>query len=329
MSKKTIKKECIEELFNMPFMSLLNKAHQAHLEHHDPNEVEACAIMSIKTGACPEDCSYCGQSGHYKTGVVKEKLCSVDDVLARAKAAKDNGCTRFCMGAAWRNPPAKAMPKVIEIVKAVNDLGLETCVTLGMLSESQVQDLEEAGLDYYNHNLDTSPEYYKKIITTRTYEDRVETLSKVSKSKVNVCCGGIVGLGESRQDRVAFLYGISQLPEIPKSIPINHLAPTKGTPLEKQKPLDSFEFIRTVAVTRILFPDSMVRLSAGRSAMSKEMQAMCFFAGANSLWFAQDKIFVTGNPGKSDDAKFFESLGIKTKAATKKCASKRQYDVAS
>jgi len=318
MSQRTITKKYITELFNTPFLSLMNMAHQLHLKHHSANEIEACAIMSIKTGACPEDCNYCGQSGHFKTGVNKEKLCNVEDVLVKAKLAKKNGCTRFCMGAAWRSPPKKDLPKVIEIIKAVKELGLETCVTLGMLSNEQVEELEAAGLDYYNHNVDTSPEYYKKITTTRNYQDRVDTVNKIAKSKVNVCCGGIVGMGESREDRIDFLLGISKLSKIPKSVPINHLSPARGTPLANEKPLDSFEFIKTIAIARILFPQSMVRLSAGRDKMSKEVQAWCFFAGANSLWFAQDKIFVSDNPDKSEDTQFFEKLGLNKKIITNK-----------
>ena len=303
--------EQVKELYEMPFMELIYQAHGVHREHFDPNEIQTCAIMSIKTGACPEDCAYCPQSGHYKTGLEREKLYDVDAVIGQAKKAKDNGATRFCMGAAWRNPPKKDFPKVLKMVKAVNDLGLESCVTLGMLEQEEVEALETVGLDYYNHNLDTSEDFYKEIITTRTYQDRLDTLNKLGNSKINVCCGGILGLGETRKERIEFLKTLANLPKPPKSVPINHLAPVKGTPLEHQKALDPFEFIRAIAVARILLPSSELRLSAGRDKMSEQTQALCFFAGANSIWYAQEKIFVTKNPTGNTDQQLFQKLGLK------------------
>lgn len=313
MSQKELLIKEIHELFDMPFMSLVTKANKAHIENHNENEIEACNIMSVKTGACPEDCKYCGQSGHYKAKFQKESLYELEQVIEKAKKAKESGCTRFCMGAAWRSPPKKDMPKIIEMIRAVKEIGLETCVTLGMLNTEQVKELDEAGLDFYNHNLDTSPEYYKEIITTRTYSDRLDTLANLANSKINVCCGGIIGMGEDRNDRVGLLYELYKLPKAPKSIPINLLSPVPGTPLADQKQLDNFEFIRTIAVTRILFPKSMIRLSAGRNKMTEEMQAWCFYAGANSLWFSQEKIFLTKNPEKNNDEALFDKLGLKKK----------------
>src|SRR3990167_970664 len=266
-------------LFEQPFFELLHQAYACHKANFDVQDMEFCALSSIKTGACPEDCAYCPQSGHYKTGVKKEKLLDIEEVLLQAEKAKANGAKRFCMGAAWRNPPKKDFPKVLTIIKAVKNLGLETCVTLGMLDAEQAKELKKNGLDFYNHNVDTSPNYYSSIVTTRTYEDRLNTIQHVIDANIQVCCGGILGMGETRKDRVEFLLALLALPSPPQSIPINQLMRITGTPLENQKPMDAFEFIRTIAVARLLFPQSKIRLSAGREAMSDEMQAWWFMAG--------------------------------------------------
>ncbi len=299
----------VSTFYEMPFIELIGKAINAHLQHHKPNEMELCTLLSIKTGACPEDCSYCSQSGHYQTEVEKEKLMPLEAVIAKAKNAKSDGATRFCMGAAWRNPPKKDFPKVIEMIKAVKDIGLETCVTLGMLDDEQVNMLHEAGLDYYNHNLDTSPEHYKNITTTRTYQDRLDTLQRVRASGINVCCGGILGMGETREDRIEFLLQLANLPQPPESVPINHLIPAKGTPLADMQPLENMEFIRTIAAARIMMPAAMIRLSAGRTTMSDEMQTLCFLAGANSIWLG-DKLLTAGNPGFDHDVQLLNKLGF-------------------
>ena len=305
--------ESIQALFQQPFMSLLHQAHTIHRENFNPNEMECCTLLSIKTGRCPEDCSYCPQSAHYDTGLEPEKLMDVNMIISGAKAAKAAGATRFCMGAAWRNPPKKDFPKVLEMIKAVKNEGLEACVTLGMLDETQAKQLSEAGLDYYNHNLDTSPEFYKEVITTRTYEDRLNTLNHVIDAGINACCGGIIGMGETQDDRIQMFLALLALPKAPGSIPINHLIPIEGTPLAEQKPVESFEFIRTIAVARILFPQSMVRLSAGRESMNDEMQALCFYAGANSI-FLGSKLLVTKNPSEDKDMQLLARMGMQMKS---------------
>jgi biotin synthase len=297
----------------MPFIELMAKAISTHLQYHQANEMELCSLLSIKTGACPEDCAYCPQSGHYQTDLEREKMLPLEAVLAQAKNAKAEGAKRFCMGAAWRNPPKKDFPKVLEMIKGVKALGLEACVTLGMLDDEQAKALHEAGLDYYNHNLDTSPEHYKKIISTRTYEDRLETLERVRASGINVCCGGIVGMGETREDRIEFLLQLANLPEVPKSVPINRLIPIAGTPLAETPHIDNMEFVRTIAAARIMMPASMIRLSAGRSDMSDEMQALCFLAGANSIWLG-DKLLTAQNPDCDHDRNLLDNLGFNTPA---------------
>ena len=312
MSVQQWDKKAITDLFVMPFLDLVTMARTAYKEKFATNEVELCALLSVKTGACPEDCAYCPQSGHYKTGVEKERLLPLETVIKQAKLAKENGATRFCMGAAWRSPTQKGMPKIIEYIKAIKSLGLESCVTLGMLNNEQAQELKAAGLDYYNHNLDTSPRYYEKIITTRTYQDRLDTLEAVRKADINVCCGGIIGMGETREDRIEFLYQLSQLPAPPKSLPLNRLISIKGTPLENVSQIENFEFIRTIAVARIVFPKTMLRLAAGRETMSDEMQAWCFMAGANSIFYGE-KLLTAGNPGENRDQQLLQKLDIKAK----------------
>lgn len=299
----------IAALFDLPFIELVFRAHTIHRENFKPNEVQLCTLLSIKTGTCPEDCAYCPQSAHFETSVKKEALYDVEQVIEQAKLAKQSGATRFCMGAAWRSPPKKQFPKVLEMVKAVKNLGLEACITLGMLDKDQAEQLREAGLDYYNHNLDTSPEYYTKIITTRTYDDRLQTLEHVRQAGLNVCCGGIIGMGETRQDRIGLLFQLANLPEPPQSVPINRLMAVKGTPLENATKIDNIEFIRTIAVARILMPKSFVRLSAGRDTMSEEMHALCFMAGANSI-FAGDKLLTTPNPDADSDKMLLNKLGL-------------------
>lgn len=302
-------REQVESIYTQPFMALLYEAHKVHLAHHRPNEIEQATLLSIKTGACPEDCGYCSQSGHHNTALEKEKLMSVEAVMEKAKDAKAAGASRFCMGAAWRNPPAKAIPALVEMIEGVKALGLETCMTLGMLDENQATVLKEAGLDYYNHNLDTSPEYYEKVVTTRTYADRLKTLDNVQSAGMKVCCGGILGLGETQADRISFLMTLANLAPAPESVPINSLVPVTGTPLANTKSIDPIEFVRTIATARILMPKSMVRLSAGRTHMSDELQALCFFAGANSI-FLGDKLLTTVNPSHSKDEALFEKLGL-------------------
>ncbi|MFZ5697636.1 MAG: biotin synthase BioB [Pseudomonadota bacterium] len=300
----------IEALFKQPFNDLLFRAQSIHRQHFDANAVQVSTLLSIKTGACPEDCKYCSQSGHHSTGLEKEKLLEIEKVVSEAQAAKDGGSSRFCMGAAWRSPRDKDMPYVLEMVRRVKALGLETCMTLGMLSRAQSQALAEAGLDYYNHNLDTSPEYYNQIITTRTYQDRLDTLDHVRAAGMKVCAGGIIGMGETRNDRVGLLQALANLPEHPDSVPINMLVKIAGTPLENVADLDHFEFVRTIAVARIMMPKSFVRLSAGREAMDDSTQALCFFAGANSIFYG-NKLLTTSNPEMSDDQKLFDRLGIR------------------
>ncbi len=301
----------VEALFAMPFNDLLFDAQVVHRQHFNPNEVQVSTLLSIKTGACPEDCKYCPQSARYDTGLEKERLLEIEKVIQRAKEAKQVGSTRFCMGAAWRNPRDRDMPYILKMVEEVKSLGLETCMTLGMLTRDQAVALKQAGLDYYNHNLDTSPEYYGDIITTRTYQDRLNTLENVRAAGMNVCSGGIVGMGETVSDRASMLVQLANLPEQPQSVPINMLVKVKGTPLDSVEDLDYFEFIRTIAVARIMMPKSHVRLSAGREAMNEQMQALCFMAGANSIFYGC-KLLTTSNPDTHEDVMLFKKLGINT-----------------
>jgi biotin synthase len=296
-------------LFGAPFVDLLYRAQGVHRRHFAPNTVQLSTLLSIKTGACPEDCAYCPQSIRYETGVKAEPLMEVDAVLAAAREARHNGATRFCMGAAWRAPKDRDLDKVVEMVGAVKSLGLETCLTLGMLKPEQARRLGDAGLDYYNHNLDTSPEYYREIITTRGYQDRLDTLDAVRTAGIKVCCGGIVGMGETRADRAELLRTLANLPEHPESVPINNLVQVVGTPLAGGAALDPLEFVRTLAVARILMPHAYVRLSAGRSEMSDELQALCFMAGANSIFYGE-KLLTTGNPQNERDRALFARLGL-------------------
>jgi len=306
--------EEIEALFSLPLNDLLFKAQTLHRQYFEPNTVQVSTLMSIKTGSCPEDCAYCPQSAHYDTGLEKEKLLAIEAIMKEARAAKEKGASRFCMGAAWRSLHDRDVDYIVELVQGVKDLGMETCMTLGMLTEQQAQTLRDAGLDYYNHNLDTSREYYDEIITTRTYEDRLDTLKHVRKAGMNVCCGGIVGMGENRSDRAGLLYELATMPQHPESVPINLLVQVEGTPLHGADALDSFEFIRTIAVARILMPASYVRLSAGREHMGDEAQAMCFFAGANSIFYGE-KLLTTPNPEADKDMALFARLGLNTEAA--------------
>jgi biotin synthase len=299
----------IEQLFNLPFNDLLFHAQLVHRGHFDPNEVQVSTLLSIKTGRCPEDCGYCPQSVRYDTEVDNEALMPFEQVLEQAKAAKAKGSSRFCMGAAWRRPKDRDLDQVIEMVKGVKALGLETCLTLGMLSEAQTQRLKEAGLDYYNHNLDTSPEFYGDVITTRTYQDRLDTLQRVRDAGMHVCCGGILGMGEARADRIGLLQQLANQPQHPDSVPINLLVKVEGTPLANAEDLDPIEFVRSIAVARILMPASHVRLSAGREAMSDEMQALCFLSGANSIFYGE-KLLTTPNPAADQDRQLFARLGL-------------------
>ncbi len=304
-------KQDILDLFQQPFMDLAFKAQTIHRQHFNPHEVQRSKLLSIKTGACPEDCSYCNQSGHHNTGLPKEKLMEVEAVLAKAKEAKEQGATRFCMGAAWRGPQAKTFDQVLAMVEGVKGLGMETCMTLGMLTKEQAESLAQAGLDYYNHNLDTSPEYYAKVVSTRTFEQRLETLDEVRNAGINVCSGGILGLGESREDRAGLLLALATLPEHPQSVPINMLIRAPGTPLENAEAVDTFEFIRTVAVARIIMPKTFVRLSAGRAEMSDETQAWCFFAGANSIHMGET-LLTMENATIDQDESLFAKLDLKS-----------------
>lgn len=301
--------EEIEALFALPFNDLLFKAQSIHRESFDPNAVQVSTLLSIKTGACPEDCSYCSQSARNDTGLERERLLALKEVVTAAQEAKDSGATRFCMGAAWRNPTDKSLDHVVNMVSAVKNLGMETCVTLGMLTPQQTLKLKSAGLDYYNHNLDTSPEFYGNVITTRKFQDRLDTLSYVRDAGINVCSGGILGMGETARDRARLLQQLANMPKHPESVPINELVPIPGTPLADSDGLDSFDFIRAIAVARIIMPKSYVRLSAGRTEMSKETQAMCFFAGANSMFYG-DKLLTTDNPEESSDDQLFKTLGL-------------------
>ncbi len=299
----------IKALFARPFNDLLFDAQRLHRAHFDPNAVQVSTLLSIKTGACPEDCAYCPQSAKYDTGLERERLLPLEQVREAARNARDNGATRFCMGAAWRNPTDKNLDKVIDMICAVKELGMESCVTLGMLTREQTRRLKEAGLDYYNHNLDTSPEYYREIITTRTYQDRLDTLENLRAEDINVCCGGIIGMGESETDRAALLQQLANLPEHPQSVPINLLVQVENTPLYGTEELDGIEFVRTIAVARILMPQSVVRLSAGRTEMTDELQALCFLAGANSIFYGET-LLTTPNPEQNRDQQLFERLGI-------------------
>ena len=299
----------VEALFALPFNDLLFEAHSLHRQYFDPNQVQVSTLLSIKTGACPEDCAYCPQSTRYDTGLEAEKLMEVEKVLEQARAASASGATRFCMGAAWRCPKPRDMPHVVAMVKGVREMGLETCMTLGMLTEQQADELAEAGLDYYNHNLDTSPEFYGDIITTRTYQDRLDTLEHVRSAGMKVCSGGIVGMGEQQTDRAGLLQQLANLPQHPESVPINMLVRVQGTPLEDEADLDPFEFIRTIAVARIMMPASHVRLSAGREEMSEQMHALAYFAGANSIFYGE-KLLTTPNPRANADMALFQRLGI-------------------
>ena len=302
--------EEVQALFALPFNDLLFQAQAVHRAHFDPNTVQLSTLLSIKTGACPEDCGYCSQSVRFNTGLKAEPLMPLKDVVRAAQEAKDSGATRFCMGAAWRSPKDRDLAKVEEMVREVKAMGLETCVTLGMLKQHQAQRLADAGLDYYNHNIDTSPEYYGEIITTRTFEDRLETLGHVREAGMKVCCGGIVGMGESSTDRAEMLRVLANLPEHPQSVPINELAQIPGTPLQDAAPLDPFDFVRTIAVARIMMPRSHVRLSAGRTQMNEELQALCFFAGANSIFYGE-RLLTTSNPQNEKDRRLFQRLGIR------------------
>ncbi len=308
MNSPRMTRKAVAALFDLPFNDLLFQAASVHRNHFDPNAVQLSQLLSIKTGACPEDCSYCPQAARFKTGLKTERLMPVEKVLEAARAARDGGATRYCMGAAWRSPRDKDVEQLIQMVEGVRALGLETCVTAGMLSDGQANRLSEAGLDYYNHNLDTAPEHYDKIITTRTYDDRLNTLRAVREAGMKVCSGGIVGMGEEREHRVGLLAELANLPVPPESVPINMLVKVPGTPLADVPALDPIEFVRTVAVARILMPTSHVRLSAGREQMTDELQALCFFAGANSI-FCGDKLLTTDNPGNRD-AQLFAKLGL-------------------
>ena len=317
-------KQEISALFDLPFNDLLFQAQSLHRENFDPNQVQVSTLLSIKTGACPEDCGYCSQSAKNDAEVERERLLPLDEVIEKATLAKQNGASRFCMGAAWRNPTDKNLDKVIDMVVAVKGLGMETCVTLGMLTDAQTQRLKQAGLDYYNHNLDTSPEYYGDIITTRTFQDRLDTLAHVRKANINVCSGGILGMGEKQSDRVSLLQQLANLPKHPDSVPMNMLVQIEGTPLHGVDEIEPLDFIRSIAVARILMPKSVVRLSAGRTEMSDETQALCFFAGANSIFYG-DRLLTTDNPDENHDQQLFEKLGInasedKTTQATCACA---------
>jgi biotin synthase len=299
----------VEALFELPFNDLVFRAQCIHRQHFDPNEVQLSTLLSVKTGGCPEDCGYCPQSIRFQTGVADQDVLPVDEVVAAARAARDNGATRSCMGAAWRGPKQRDLERVLEMIRAVRALGLETCATLGMLKEGQAEQLEAAGLDYYNHNLDTAPEFYGSIVHTREQQDRLDTLARVRAAGLNVCCGGIVGMGESRSQRAALIAQLANLDPYPESVPINHLVAVPGTPLADAPPLDPLEFVRTIACARITMPKARVRLSAGRSEMSEAVQALCFLAGANSIFYGE-KLLTTGNPAAEADARLLAKLGL-------------------
>ncbi|QEL26589.1 biotin synthase BioB [Bosea sp. F3-2] len=300
-------------IYDLPFPELLFRAQSVHRQHFDPVEVEAAALLSVKTGGCPEDCGYCSQSARYKTGVKATKLMELADVLAEARRAKAGGATRFCMGAAWRSPKDRDMAAICAMIRGVKALGMETCVTLGMLSEKQVERLADAGLDFYSHNIDTSRQFYPQIITTRSIDDRLETLARVRAGGIKVCCGGIIGMGETVEDRIAMLATLAALERHPESVPLNMWMPISGTPvMDRARPVDPIAFVRLVALARILMPRSTLRLSAGRHAMSDEMQALCFTAGASSI-FSGDVLLTTNNPGRDKDAALLDKLGMRTK----------------
>jgi biotin synthase len=305
--------EAVAELYELPFNELLYRAQARHREHFPDGDVELATLLSIKTGGCPEDCAYCPQAARYHTGVKAEKLLPLKEVVAAAEAAKQNGATRFCMGAAWREPKARDIVKVQAMVSAVKALGLETCATLGMLDDTQARQLKQSGLDYYNHNLDTAPEFYSKIISTRVYQERLDTLGHVRRAGIKVCCGGIVGMGESRLQRAAMIAQLANLDPYPESVPINHLVQVAGTPLHGTEPLDPFEFVRTIAVARIAMPQARVRLSAGRRELGEAVQALCFLAGANSIFYG-DKLLTTGNPEAEADRALLAKLGLRTRS---------------
>ena len=300
----------VEALFALPFNDLIYRAQRAHRQHFDANTVQLSTLLSIKTGGCPEDCAYCPQAARYHTGVENQEILPLDAVIAAARAAKEKGATRFCMGAAWRGPKQKDLERVIEMVRAVRELGLETCATLGLLKEGQAEQLREAGLDYYNHNLDTSADFYGEIISTRDYQDRLDTLERVRKAGIRVCCGGIIGMGETRRQRAALIAQLANLDPYPESVPINNLVQIEGTPLYGTEKLDPLEFVRTIAVARITMPKAMVRLSAGRETMPEELQALCFLAGANSIFYGE-KLLTTGNPQTQQDRALLDKLGMR------------------
>ncbi|MCE1241471.1 MAG: biotin synthase BioB [Azonexaceae bacterium] len=297
-------------LYDLPLMDLIFRAQQVHREHFDANAIQRSTLLSVKTGGCSEDCSYCSQSARYETDLERERLMPLDEVVAAAKVAREKGASRFCMGAAWRSPKDNDLDKVLAMVREVKALGMQTCVTLGMLKEGQAEQLKEAGLDYYNHNLDTDKEFYGQVIKTHTHDDRLDTLDQVRDAGINVCSGGIIGMGESRKNRAALIVQLANLPTPPESVPINNLVPIPGTPLADQPRLDPFEFVRTIAAARITMPSSWVRLSAGRQEMSDEMQALCFLAGANSMFYG-DELLTTGNPAAERDDALFARLGLK------------------
>lgn len=305
-------REEIQELFALPFNDLLFRAQTVHRAFHDPNTVQLSTLLSIKTGGCSEDCAYCPQSARYETEVEAERLMALENVMAKAAEAKDSGATRFCMGAAWRSPKGRNFEQVKEMVRAVKGMGLETCVTLGMLDGEQAQELKSAGLDYYNHNIDTSPEYYGEVITTRTFEDRLNTLQNVRDAGINVCCGGIVGMGEQINDRAGMIETLATMDPHPESVPVNMLVQVEGTPLMDTEEIDPIDFVRTIAVARITMPRSTVRLSAGREQMSDEMQALCFFAGAASIFYG-GKLLTTANPNADRDSRMFQKLGLRAR----------------
>lgn len=299
----------VSKIYQQPFNDLIYEAHSVHKQNHPANSLQVAQLLSIKTGACPEDCGYCSQSGHYKTHVEKEKLMSVEQVVSQAREAKEGGATRFCMGAAWRCPPDKAFPQLIEIIESVKALGLETCMTLGMLNGEQAVRLKEAGLDFYNHNIDTSESYYEKVVTTRKFSDRLDTINHVREAGIGVCCGGILGLGETTDDRIEFLMILANMETPPQSIPINRLIPVEGTPLGNAPEVEGLELVRTIATARILMPKSVLRLSAGRTKMSDELQALCYFVGASSVWRG-DKLLTEANPQLEKDKILFAKLGL-------------------
>jgi biotin synthase len=305
----------VEALFALPFTELVFQAASVHRRWFDPAEVQRSQLLSVKTGGCAEDCGYCSQSAHFNTGLAASKLMQVDAVVAEARAARNGGAQRFCMGAAWRELKDRDLPQLSAMISGVKALGLETCATLGMLTQDQADALKDAGLDYYNHNLDTGPEYYGQVVTTRTYQDRLDTLSAVRNAGVNVCCGGIVGMGETRRDRASLLHSLATLPEHPDSLPVNALVPIKGTPLGESERIDALEFVRTIAVARIVCPKAVVRLSAGREGMSRETQALCFLAGANSI-FVGSRLLTTSNPEVDADDQLFADLGLRPMGVT-------------